>query len=1381
MFLNFLLGVIRFRKWIFALAGVWAIVGIWAAVTTPIDALPDISENQVLVYTPWPNHNPPEIHDVITRPLSKALRDIPGMVSVRGSSDVGFSLLYLIFDPAVRPSIARQRVSTQLAKTNVTLPNSVQPELAPEGTPTGQIVWYTLSGRDTDLLELRSWHDQFVAPRLRDVEGVAEVASVGGFRPEVHVEVDSNLLASAGLSLGDVEHSLSQESAFDAQTIQSPPAQSQLASVGRPTAQLTEWIARLEDHVFTTKTGRQARLGDIGRVSLQPAPRYGVFERDGNEMVGGVVHMQAGENPLKVTRSVLAALRTIGDQLPRGFHLVPCYDRVSLISGAVSTVTRTLLEALVVTTVCIVLVMRHFRTSLVITLTLPLAVLGAFLGMQALRFAGMNIHANIMSLAGMAISIGVLVDASVVIVENVTFQLKREFGDQPIIGNTDELVANATAMVARPAVLAVLIMLVSFLPVFALGGIDGQLIRPLAWTKTLTLVSVVLLTVTLVPALSREFIRGRLRSENESKILRSVIRVYRPVLLAVCQVPWPFVLLLGSVMVLAVAATGNAIAMRIVVVLVIGSIWITVTRWHGRLALALFVMVMALVAQSSMRPIGVALRLPLDEGMVMDMPITVPRMTVSQAADDLKARNMLLCRFPEIQMVTGKAGRAETAFDPAPIDMIESMVEFRPMERWPRRRLLKNDARRHAAAIVRRMIASKLVETNQHESQLVDSIVESSLKRFDAVQRELCWNLLQAFENKLGRELTEKLALGVARLQWKYGPLSTRIDDLQIQAYAYAIDGQVQHQLGQQLDLNSVHVAIRELVIAMSNARPGTAPDAEIFQRLTIAKESQFLKDLGYIAAAKWLEFVRTENQLIYRRAGATWTQIVVDELCFRQAIVDPEFERTREQIVSARFATSTRNAEHHNDQHVGIPSVSELQIIDPHPVYDGIIRESSKRFEGSVWLWPHDRSTLSGPSGELDSSVQMPGWANVWTRPIQNRIDMLASGVSSEVGVRVLGDDFDKVVLASEQIASTLRQIHGAADVIADPIRGKDYVAFEILAEPIAEHQLDRIELEMAIQAATFGYMIAMPKSRDATDCLPLRLKILSQRDSKYDGVLDTPLALHSRTLENGPNGSKSDVKVLVLRETAQMRQQEGPATVKSSNGQFCNYVRLNVRGRDATDWVQQAKEAIKLDTLPSAVTIQWTGQFEHAVRTRTSLLWMLPFCFVLIVLLLLLTFRDIADSLLMFLSIPGALAGAVLTQWGLGYSFSLAVGVGYLACFGMAAATSMVMIIYLRQALADAGGLQRIASIEELRSCVIDGAVHRLRPKLLTEATMIFSLAPLLWSTGVGADVIRPMAAPVLGGILVADEVVDLLIPAMFFAVRRRRWLRISRTQSE
>ena len=1349
MFTRFLLGVIRARKLVFVLAAVWAALGIWITLHTSIDALPDISENQVLVYTPWPNHNPPEIHDAITGPLSESLKNIPGVISVRGTSDVGFSLLYLIFDPSIDYSIARKRVAAQVAHSQVHLPEGLQPDIAAESVPTGQIVWYTLSGRDTDLLELRNWQDQFVAPRLREVSGVAEVASVGGFTAEVQIDVDSNALAAAGVSIGEFGQLVARE-------VLTP-----VSKVQRASSELAQIVNALEDIPLQISTAKQLRLGDVCRATLQPAPRYGVFEQDGNEVVGGVIHLKAGENPLRITQLVMTAMQRIGDELPRGMRLTPCYDRMRLISGAVSTVTRTLLEALLVTTICILLIMRHFRTSLVITLTLPLAVLGAFVGMQVLRFAGANIHVNIMSLAGVAISIGVLVDASVVIVENVTFNLKREFGDQPVTGDTDQLVATATALVARPAVLAVLIMLVSFLPVFALGGIEGQLIRPLAWTKTLTLISVIILTLTLVPALSRQLIRGQLRSEQDSQFLRSVIRIYKPVLSAVCQGSWLFVLLLGSLMILAAAATGNSLGLRIVVVVVVGCVWLTATAWASRIGLTAGAIGLALTAHSSMRPIGLALRLPLDEGMVMDMPISLPRMTVRQATDDLKARNMILCRFPEVQMVTGKAGRAETAFDPAPIDMIESMVEFRRLECWPRRRLLPQDARRQAAAVVRQMIAAQLVEAAHQESQLVDSIVASGLLRFDAIQREVCWHLLQAYEQRLARELTEICARELALIHAKQTPLAMRPDAAQIQAFAGAIDSQDRIHLARQLDATWVHIVSRELTRAMNPTETGLRDN----------DPSRILKRIQTHAAQSWRNFVQAENQVLYRRAGATWTQIVVDELCAHQALLDADFTLTRNQIAAARYAGADRAAVHHADQHAGLPSFSELPLIDPHAVYERIIRESTQRFDREVWLWVHDQGSLTGMSGELDAAVQMPGWANVWTRPIQNRIDMLSTGVSSEVGVRVLGEDFAKVVTASEQIAEVLQHIPGAADVIADPIRGKDYLDVDLQNERLVAQQLDRAEVELSVQAVTTGYLITPARNDSA---IPVRLKIQPAAHRQADNLLDTPLALRVNPPTVDGSSAATQVQLLAFRDLAHIRHRDGPATIKSYNGQLCNYVRLNVRGRDASRWVQEAQSVLRNTALPSGISLQWTGQFEHAARTRASLLWMVPVCLAIIGFILLFTFRDVADALLMLLSIPGALAGAILTQWILGYPFSLAVGIGYLACFGMAAATSIVMIIYLRKSLEDAGGLQQVASLEELRSCVIAGAVHRLRPKLLTEATMIFSLAPLLWSTGVGADVIRPMAAPVLGGILVADEVVDLLIPAMFFAVRRRRWLR-------
>ena len=1393
-FTQFLLAIIRARKIVFAGALVWAIAGIWIALNTPIDALPDLSENQVLVYAPWPDHNPPEIFESVTRPLSAALQNIPGVVTLRGSSDVGFSLLVFIFDNSIDFSDARRRVATRLQALDVDLPAGVEPQLAADGIPTGQIVWYTLTGRDTDLVELRSWQEDFIAPQLRTIRGVAEVASVGGFEPELHIDFNAEALIASQLTLDDVEQQLRK----------APLAQTQ--ETLRTTASLTAHVHQLENFTLDAATGDTLRLRDVSRVTLQPAPRYGVFEKDGNETVAGVVHLQVGANPLQVTDSVLTALQRIGDQLPAGYRLTPCYDRTDLIGGAVKTVTRTLLEALIVTTVCIVLIMRHIRSSLVIALTLPLAVLGALSAMRLLAAVGHPVHVNIMSLAGIAISIGVLVDAAVVIVENVTYQLKREFGNDPVSGNTDFQVARATAMVARPAVLAILIMLVSFLPMFALDGIDGQLIRPLAWTKTLTLLSVIILTLTLVPALCRQFIRGSIRSEQDSTLLRSICRVYEPVLRTACARPWPLVLLLACLLILAATALGNSLAIRAAVLLGIAGVWLAVQSWSARIGLAVCMLSLALVARSTMLPIALALRLPLDEGMVMDMPISLPRMTTTQAIDDLKARNMLLCRFPEVAMVTGKAGRAETAFDPAPIDMIESMVEFRPREHWPRRCLPRETATRLARYLVQQMVAAELVEPAADQAQLTSEIVDAALLRFNAVQRELCWHMLQTFEKSLGDELAYTVTSAVVRHSGHTIGPSQKLDDVQIRTWANSIDRRDRRLLAQQSDANAVHIVVRELQDALSkrespaqllarNKIVSTVADERdaggdsLKPLMSVAPaedqaelEASILREVHRVAHRRWKHFVRAENQLLSQRAAATWTQCVIEELCSRQAIIDSGFKRTREQIVAARYALPDAARSHGAVAHAGLPSVSELPIIDPHPVFDALMRNGAEKFEREAWLWPHDAASLTGPRGELDVALQMPGWANVWTRPIQNRIDMLSTGVNSEVGIRVLGNDFQKVVNASQQIAEVVRQIPGAADVIADPIRDKDYVTFQLDTDRVRNAALEPAAVEVAIEAATRGRLLEF-HATVSSPVMPVRIKLSSNLSSRSNDAaaqsnasyLDIPLPIKvAHTDETSAEKALQSQQLFTLGELATPLHHDGPATVKSTNGQLSNYVRLNIRDRNASEWVEEAKAAVEHVALPSGVFIEWTGQFEHAARTRQSMWWIIPVCALSIGLLLLLAFHDVADMLLILTSVVGAFAGAVLAQWLCSFPFSLAVGVGYIACLGMAAATGMVMIVYLRQSLEDGGGLSQIASLDELRSRVVAGAVHRLRPKLLTETTMILSLAPLLWSDGVGADVIRPMAAPVLGGILVADEVIDLLVPAMFFAIRRRRWQR-------
>ncbi len=1380
---SLILALIRYRIWVLIFVIVWAGAGIVILFNTPIDALPDLSENQVIVYAEWPNHDPPEIEQSITRPLSQAMGGIPGVRTVRGSSDVGFSLLHLIFEDQLSFSESRRRASARLQEIKLDLPTGVEPRLAADGLPIGQILWYVVEGSNTDLAELRALQDSRIAPLLSTIPGVAEVVSVGGFLAEYHVEADLDLLAKAGIPLSELEAGIRTL----APTLNKP---SFSQTEDDPSSSRLDGLHRLETSEVQFPDGRRIKLGDLSHVSLGAAPRRGVFEKDGNEAVAGIVHMRFGANPLQVTKRVLKELQRIEDSLPPGIRLVPCYDRTALIGGAIDTVSRTLVESLLVTTLVVFLIMRHWRTSLVISLTLPLAILGAFIGMFVLgAFGVVQIQSNIMSLAGIAISIGVLVDSSIVVAENVSFRLKQAFGDLPITGDVSKIVASACTEVVRPAFFAVLIMIVSFLPVFALQGIDGRMYQPLAWTKTLTLLSVAFLTVLVVPVFSSIFIRGKLRKESDSRLIRSIVGIYKPCLSYLMDRPLPLFVFIGVVLVLGSAATGIEWLVRLTTASTIGiTIYFSATR-STQVVLSSLLLLLGLTASILIVPIRLALRLPLDEGMVMDMPITVPRISVAQAIDDLKARNMILCRFPEIAMVTGKAGRADTAFDPAPLDMIESMVEFQPHALWPRRRLRAADAKAHAIAVLNALVQAKLIDPPTDEPSLIREVVESGLMHFDAIQRETCWQLRQAYQSELSRELALQIAMDLNRRLIVQRAIEPSMTGIELREIASQLSPSDQLRLAQRLDSSVVHSIVIEMkrLLGVKNrlqSKPNLESESAAIGirvrntfRTTLGLEpitldEAMLSRLKPIADRHAHSFTTRQNAILYARSAGTWTQIVLNEIFTRQAIIDESLAQSRDQVLAARYAVKdspqSRGEIHHGEIHHGMPSVSNLAIIDPHPKFDLIIRTLTDSLSKSIWLWPHASDSLAA---EMDLSVQFPGWANVWTKPIQNRIDMLATGVNSEVGIRVLGPNLDDVVNTSEVIADLLQELSGAVGVMADPIRDKNYVDMVVQPERKLEYGIDSDEVDHLFATATRGQ--AVGGSQLNSGMLPIRLLILPTPRMNNSGLLEIPVPCHRGMLDDMHDSSKP-FETVPLSRVAQLRQKDGPATIKSENGAIRNFVRLNVRNLDPVEFVSHAKSVVeRWVQLPPGVRLEWTGQYEHATRTRSAMLWIVPISAILIGLLLWATFFDLADAGLMFLSIPGALSGGVLCQWILGFPFSAAVGVGYIACFGMAASTSMIMLVYLRASVAGAGDLERL-TLPELRTAVINGAVHRLRPKLLTEATIIFGLAPILWSTGIGADIISPMAAPVLGGILIADEVVDLLLPIVFFAIRRRRWQR-------
>lgn len=1286
---------IRHRAVVIAAALLLGAFGAYAASTTPMDAIPDLSENQVIVFTEWMGHSPREIEDQVTYPLSVNLQGIRGVRVVRSSSDFNFSMISVIFEDAVEFHAARQRVAERLARLSGLLPEGVAPSLAPDAGATGQIFWYTVEGGGYDLGRLRAVQDWYVRHQLNSVPGVAEVASVGGYPIEYQVNVDPNRLRARGVTLAEVVRAVGRSnSTVGGHVIQKGNAEYIVRGLGWLGAKRGETEDRfdpkqavrdLEDVPLAAREGTPLRVADVASVALGAQPRRGVLEKDGNEVAGGVVLMAYGENPLEVTRRIKAKVRELQVGLPRGVKIVPFYDRTPLIRGAVATVAGTVAEAIATATIGVLLVLLHVRSTFVIAITLPLAALASFAIMAVLRGLGIaDIQTNIMSLAGIAVSIGVLVDSSIVMTENAMHCLRERFGDRPVRGDIREVVLPACRTVGRPIFFSVVIMLLSFLPVFALGGIEGRMFRPLAFTKSFALLAVAVLAITLVPALCTIFLKGRMRGERESWLVRSVIDVYQPVLSSLLDRPAPLVWILAVTFLLGLAPLGNRTIFLATLFFGLIACALATRRGIAKGLAMTSLVVIALVADRSIEPLGREFITPLDEGMIMDMPITVPRASVTQSGDDLKARDMILCRFPEVDMVVGKAGRAETPTDPAPMDMIETMVNFRPRDLWPKRKLLRADAVRQGAAVLEALERREVIRPlgdSASRSALVAEAVDAALPLFDAAMRE----------------------------------------------YAYQRNREFDHELG------------------------GTATDPD---------------DPRYAPQqARWREHVRRLDGELLDRGAGTFTRLVMEEILARSAVNDPRVAATLGAIRRLREETRRpvlRRSGHHHGTRPSLPP-----SIEPLPALDAVQSEQSERFSSGLLLWRLENADLAGFGGELDRAVQMPGWTNVWTMPIQNRVDMLATGVNTAVGVRVLGRSLEDVVRASEAIAAAVKPVRGAADVVADPIRGKGYLEIRIDREKASRRGIGVGDVNDAIETALGGKVVAT--TIEGRERHPVRVRYA--RDWRGDEVSIRSL------LVPAPGRPGERPALVPLEELADVRIVEGPATIKSENGLLRNYVRMNVRGRGVGDFVDEARRVVERQVrLPEGVYVEWTGQFEHEIRARRTLLMILPVVLLLILLILYWTYHDLVDALLMMLAVPGAIAGGIFFQWLFGYKFSVTVWIGYIACFGMATATGIIMLVYLREAVDKAGGLAHI-TLEQLRRAVLEGAVHRLRPKLLTEGTIILGLAPMFWASGVGSEVIKPMAAPVLGGILIADEVIDLLLPVAFYHVRRWRWSRLNR----
>lgn len=1020
-------GSIRHRTLVLLLTGLFVGAGVWAIRTTTMDAIPDLSDVQVIVQTEWMEQAPQVIEDQITYPLTTALLSVPRAQTVRGISAFGISYVYVIFEENTDPYWARSRVLEYLAQVRDELPTGVTPQLGPDATGVGWIFQYTLESDRHDLAELRSLQDFFLRYQLQSVPGVAEVAALGGYVRQYQIDVDPVRLQGFGISLDQVKSAVRAANAdVGARVLQAGGREYMVRGLG--------YIQSIEDidHVVVGigPGGTPVRVADVAFVQLGPDMRRGLADRDGErEVVSGIVVMRHGENALEVIDAVQMRLSEISASLPEGVSIDVAYDRAPLIRGAISNLSRTILQVLLITALISGLFLLHLRSALVVVVTLPIAVLGAFLAMRL-----MGVQANIMSLAGIAIAIGAMVDAGVVLIDNVHKHLEREEG--PVSGSRRwEIVTNASSEVGPAIFFSLLVVTVSFLPVFALEAQEGRLFHPLAWTKTLAMASAAILSVTLIPVTLGLFIRGRTRSEAANPISRGLLRVYRPLLLQTLRFRW---LLLGGAGLLLIASILPA------------------------------------------RSLGSEFMPPIEEGTLLFMPMTLPGISIDEARERMMQQNRIIAAFPEVESVIGKAGRAETATDPAGLDMFETIVNLHPETSW----------------------------------------------------------------------------------------------------------------------------------------RPGMTMD----------------------------------------------------------------------------------------------------RLVE-----------------------------------ELDQATRFPGISNLWTLPIQNRIDMLTTGMRTPVGVRIFGPDLDELQRLGVQVESILRNVPGTRSVSAERGVSGAYLDVEIDRAAAARYGLNVAEVQAVLMTAIGGTLVTETvEGRER-----YRVMVRYARDFR-----DSPEAIRDVRLSL-PDGGET-----TLGSVARIGFSEGPMVIRSENSFPVTSVFLDVEGRDLGGYVANAAERLRAELdLPPGYTLVWAGQFEAMERVRDRMKVIVPVTLAIVFILLFLHFASVIKTLTVMLTLPFALVGGIWLLWAQGFETSVAVWVGFIALAGLAVEMGVVMLIYLDQAYASlmdrTGGAP---APEQIRAAVAEGASQRLRPVLMTVVSDILALVPLLWLTGVGAATMHRIATPLVGGLITAMILALFVIPALY-----------------
>ena len=1010
--------------------------GGFSAIRTPVDAIPDLSDVQVIIKTSFPGQAPRVVEDQVTYALTTAMLSVPKTTSVRGYSFFGDSYVYVIFEDGTDLYWARSRVLEYLNQVAAKLPEGATPSLGPDATGVGWVYAYALVDRTGthDLEQLRSLQDWFLKYELQSVQGVSEVATVGGMVRQYQVVLDPDRLHAFELTLEQVKQAIARNNQeASGSVVELAEAEYMVRSSGY--VQSVDHLSRIP--ISVNATGIPIQLSDIAEIRIGPQMRRGIAELDGEgEVVGGIVVMRVGENAVSTIERVKTRIDELKGSLPDGVELVPTYDRAKLIQRAIRTLQVTLVEEFLVVVLVCAIFLFHFRSSLVVLLSLPVAILGAFVIMRL-----QNLNANIMSLGGIAIAIGAMVDGAIVMIENTHRKLSVELGETDTATPSQrwEIVREAASEIGAPVLTSLLIITLSFLPVFTLEAQEGRLFAPLAYTKTYAMAIAAFLAITLVPVLMGYLIRGRIRRVADNPINTALISWFAPIIGRTVSFPKTTVVL-GFIVLLG--------------------------------------------ASFPIFKIGSEFMPPLDEGDLMYMPTTYPGISIDKARELLQQTDKIIRTLPEVENVFGKIGRAETATDPAPLTMIETMVQLRPRDEW----------------------------------------------------------------------------------------------------------------------------------------REGVTMDS--------------LRD-------------------------------------------------------------------------------------------------------------------------ELNAKINIPGLNNTWVMPIRTRIDMLATGIKTPIGVKIAGPDLDVIQSIGEELESVLAEVPGTVSVYSERVKGARYINVNIDRDRAARYGLNIENIQEVVRTAVGGTNISF--SIDGLARYPINLRYPQRLRDSIDSLRSLPILT--------AQGAR-----IALLDVADIEITDGPPVIKSENARPNGWLYVDIVDRDLGSYVSEAKEVVEASVaLPVGYALTWSGQYEYLIRAQNRLMLIGPITLLIVVLLIYLNFRRIREVVIVVLTVPFALAGGILVVYLLNYELSVAVGVGFIALAGVAAELGILMLTYLnlqyeqlkQRMIAD----NLTMTTENLRTAVLTGASQRIRPILMTTLTIAIGLTPIMFGTGTGSEVMRRIAAPMFGGILFAMIMVLLIVPAIYF----------------